>query len=79
VEPPGCFRWVYRSDTTVPMRCDAPVAVAGSLGAIQGRAWNHAPFDWRAVEGCLEADEAEQETLKRALALRLRNSQELCG
>lgn len=37
----------------------------------QGRAWNHAPFGWRAVEGCLEADEAEQETLKRALALRL--------
>jgi len=36
----------------------------------QGRAWNHAPFGWRAVDGQLEANPAEQETLTRIDELR---------
>ena len=36
----------------------------------QGRAWNHAPFGWRVIEGRLVADEGEQETLGRMVALR---------
>lgn len=45
---------------------------AEALGELrhQGRAWNHPPFGWRAVEGRLEADEDEQETLVRAHELR---------
>ncbi len=36
----------------------------------QGRAWNHAPFGWRAVDGNLVADAREQKTLARARELR---------
>lgn len=36
----------------------------------QGRAWNHAPFGWQSVEGYLEPDPDEQETLARAQELR---------
>jgi len=36
----------------------------------QGKAWNHAPFGWRVVEGQLEADPEEQKTLARARELR---------
>lgn len=36
----------------------------------QGRAWNHAPFGWRAVDGRLIEDDDEQETLARARELR---------
>jgi len=36
----------------------------------QGRAWNHAPFGWNAVDGILEPDEAEQETLGRIQRMR---------
>ena len=36
----------------------------------QGRAWNHAPFGWNTVDGRLEANAIEQETLARAIELR---------
>lgn len=36
----------------------------------QGRAWNHAPFGWRTVDGRLRRDAAEQKTLARARVLR---------
>jgi DNA invertase Pin-like site-specific DNA recombinase len=36
----------------------------------QGRAWNHAPFGWNAVDGHLEPNLTEQETLARAHELR---------
>jgi DNA invertase Pin-like site-specific DNA recombinase len=36
----------------------------------QGRAWNHPPFGWRAVQGRLVADKREQATLARARELR---------
>lgn len=36
----------------------------------QGRVWNHPPFGWNAVDGWLQADVAEQETLARAQELR---------
>jgi len=36
----------------------------------QGRAWNHAPFGWRAVEGHLQPDADEQRTLTRIRKLR---------
>jgi len=37
----------------------------------QGRAWNHAPFGWRAVDGRLEPDSEGQMTLARAQKLRV--------
>ena len=36
----------------------------------QGKAWNHAPFGWNAVEGHLEPDQAEQVILARVRELR---------
>jgi DNA invertase Pin-like site-specific DNA recombinase len=36
----------------------------------QGKAWNHAPFGWRAVDGHLERDDDEQLTIVRATQLR---------
>lgn len=36
----------------------------------QGRAWNHAPFGWDAVDGRLVSNPVEQETLTRAEELR---------
>jgi site-specific DNA recombinase len=36
----------------------------------QGKAWNHAPFGWRAVDGILEPDPDEQRTLARMRELR---------
>jgi len=37
----------------------------------QGKAWNHAPFGWRAVDGHLQLDPAEQETLRKLQELRV--------
>ena len=37
---------------------------------LQGRAWNHAPFGWDAVDGRLVANPGEQRTLARAETLR---------
>lgn len=37
---------------------------------VQGRAWNHAPFGWKIVDGHLEVHPTEQETLTRARELR---------
>ena len=36
----------------------------------QGRPWNHAPFGWNVVDGHLELNSAEQETLDRIVELR---------
>jgi site-specific DNA recombinase len=36
----------------------------------QGRAWNHAPFGWNTVEGRLQVNPIEQETLARIRELR---------
>jgi DNA invertase Pin-like site-specific DNA recombinase len=36
----------------------------------QGRAWNHAPFGWNTVDGHLEENPTEQETLARIAELR---------
>jgi site-specific DNA recombinase len=36
----------------------------------QGRAWNHAPLGWDAVDGRLVANPAEQETVARISELR---------
>jgi site-specific DNA recombinase len=45
---------------------------AEALGELrrQGRAWNHPPFGWRAVDGRLVPDRKEQATLTRAQQLR---------
>ena len=36
----------------------------------QGKPWNHPPFGWRVVDGRLEPDPTEQDTLARARELR---------